>query len=163
MTGAERQYRVNTRLESAVRLAAALCRRFEGAYLRPYICPAGVWTIAFGATFYQTGVRVSPHDPEITLSQAEDLLDWMLRKVFMPQVMELCPGIEQPEQLAAITDFAFNLGVGRLKASTLRKRINAGDWDAVPDELRKWTRANGKVLRGLEARREAEILLLGVL
>lgn len=163
MTGAKRQYQANPRLDRAARLAAALCRRFEGAYLRPYICPAGVWTIGYGATFYQTGVKVSPHDPPITLAQAEDLLDWMLCKVFMPQVMELCPGIEQPEQLAAITDFAFNLGVGRLKASTLRKRINEGDWEAVPGELRKWTRGGGKVLRGLVARREAEILLLGVL
>jgi len=163
MTGAERQYRVNPRLENAVRLAAALCRKFEGCYLKPYLCPAGVPTLAFGATFYQTGERVALSDPPITLAQAEDLLDWMLRKVFMPQVMELCPGIEQPEQLAAITDFTFNLGVGKLKASTLRKRINAGDWDAVPDELRKWTRGGGKVLRGLVARREAEILLLGVI
>lgn len=163
MTGAKRQYRVNPRLDSAARLAAALCRRFEGVYLRPYICAAGVPTIGYGGTFYQTGERVALSDPPITLAQAEDLLDWMLRKVFMPQVMELCPGIEQPEQLAAITDFAFNLGVGRLKASTLRKRINEGDWEAVPGELRKWTRGGGKVLRGLVARREAEILLLGVL
>lgn len=163
MIGAERQYRVNPRLDRAVSFAAALCRKFEGAYLRPYICPAGVPTIGYGATFYPTGERVALSDPPITLGQAEDLLDWMLRKVFMPQVLELCPGIEQPEQLAAITDFAFNLGVGRLKASTLRKRINAGDWAAVPGELRKWTRGGGKVLRGLVARREAEILLLGVI
>lgn len=163
MTGAKRQYRVNPRLDSAARLAAALCRRFEGAYLRPYICAAGVPTIGYGGTFYQTGERVALSDPPITLAQAEDLLDWMLRKVFMPQVMELCPGIDQPEQLAAITDFAFNLGVGRLAASTLRKRINEGDWAAVPGELRKWTRGGGKVLRGLVARREAEILLLNTI
>ena len=91
---------------------------------------------------------------------ARSELDWMLRKVFMPEVHRLCPGIKTPEQLAAITDFAFNLGTGRLKTSTLRKRINAEDWDAVPDELRKWTRGGGRVLRGLVARREAEILLL---
>ncbi|MBK8677142.1 MAG: glycoside hydrolase family protein, partial [Cellvibrionales bacterium] len=59
------------------------------------------------------------------------------------------------------TDFAFNLGLGRLKASTLRRKINAGDWEAVPGELRKWTRGGNRVLRGLVARREAEILLLG--
>jgi len=103
---------------------------------------------------------VTLKDPRGTHAQAEDLLDWMLRKVFMPQVLALCPGIDQPEQLAAITDFAFNLGVGRLAASTLRRKINAGDWEAVPDELRKWTRGGGKVLRGLVARREAEIALI---
>ena len=152
--------RANPPSESAAQLAAALCRRFEGVSLRPYICPAGVWTIGYGATFYPTGARVAPSDSPITLTQAESLLQFMLTSRFLPDVIRLCPGIKTPEQLAAITDFTFNLGVGRLKASTLRKRINEGDWDAVPDELRKWTRGGGRVLRGLVARREAEILLI---
>lgn len=152
--------RANPPLEAAAHLAAALCRRFEGVFLRPYICPAGVWTIGYGATFYPTGARVGPHDSPITLTQAEDLLQFMLTSRFMPEVLRLCPGIRQPEQIAAITDFAFNLGSSRLAASTLRKRINSGDWEAVPDELRKWTKGGGRVLRGLVARREAEILLL---
>lgn len=88
------------------------------------------------------------------------MLQFMLTSRFMPEVLRLCPGIRQPEQIAAITDFAFNLGSSRLAASTLRKRINSGDWEAVPDELRKWTKGGGRVLRGLVARREAEILLL---
>ena len=146
---------------NALPLAAALCKRFEGVSLRPYICVAGVETIGFGATFYPTGGKVSLSDPPITLTQAEDLLQFMLSSVFIPGVQRLCPNIEHPEQLAAITDFAFNLGLGRLKASTLRRKINAGDWEAVPGELRKWTRGGNRVLRGLVARREAEILLLG--
>ena len=146
---------------SALPLAAALCRRFEGVSLRPYICVAGVETIGFGATFYPTGGKVSLSDPPITLTQAEALLQFMLSSVFIPGVQKLCPNIEHPEQLAAITDFAFNLGLGRLKASTLRRKINAGDWEAVPAELRKWTKGGGRTLRGLVARREAEILLLG--
>lgn len=154
--------RANPPLAAAAQLCAALCRRFEGVYLRPYICPAGVWTIGYGATFYPTGARVTLSDPPITLTQAEDLLQFVLTSRFMPDVLRLCPGIDTPERLAAITDFAFNLGSGNLAASTLRKRINAGDWDAVPGELRKWTRGGGRVLRGLVARREAEILLLGV-
>jgi len=152
--------RANPPTETAVHLAAALCRRFEGAFLRPYICPAGVWTIGYGATFYPTGARVGPYDPPITLTQAEDLLQFMLHSRFMPAVVNLCPGCNTPERLAAIMDFAFNLGQGALAASNLRKRINSGDWDAVPGELRKWTRGGGKVLRGLVARREAEIQLL---
>lgn len=155
------RHQANPPSVSALPLAAALCRRFEGVSLRPYICPAGVWTIGYGSTFYPTGARVGPHDSPITLTQAEDLLQFMLSSVFIPGVQRLCPNIEHPEQLAAITDFAFNLGLGRLKASTLRRKINAGDWEAVPGELRKWTRGGNRVLRGLVARREAEILLLG--
>lgn len=154
--------RVNPHLADATHLAAVLCKRYEGAYLRPYICPAGVWTIGYGATFYPNGVAVRPTDDPITLAQAESILDWMLRKHFMPKVIGLCPGIKTPEQLAAITDFTFNLGVKRLKTSTLRKKINEGDWEAVPSELRKWTKGGGRILRGLVARREAEITLLGL-
>jgi lysozyme len=83
-----------------------------------------------------------------------------VRKKFLPAVVTLCPAIDSPERLAAIIDFTFNLGVGRLKGSTLRRKVNAGDWEAVPAELRKWTRGGGVVLRGLVIRREAEIALI---
>jgi lysozyme len=99
-------------------------------------------------------------DPAGTKEQADALLLWMIRTQYMPAVIKLCPAVDNPRRLAALIDFAFNLGVGRLKSSTLRKRVNAGDWDSVPAELRKWTRGGGKVLRGLVIRREAEIALI---
>lgn len=141
----------------AIATAAALCRRFEGLYLTPYLCPAGVPTIGYGATFYEDGLRVSMRDPAITRQRAEALLVWHLRSVYLPAVLQLCPNVRDPGGLAALADFAFNLGAGQLRASTLRKRVNAGDWAAAPAELRKWVRAGGKVLRGLVLRREAEI------
>lgn len=156
-----RRHYSRTYISNAVELCSSVIRRFEGLYLSPYLCPAGRPTIFYGATFYQNGTGVTLSDPRGTREQAEDLLQFMLSSVFIPGVQKLCPNIEHPEQLAAITDFAFNLGIGRLKASTLRKRINAGDWEAVPGELRKWTKGGGRTLRGLVARREAEILLLG--
>lgn len=129
-------------------------------YLSPYLCPAGVATIGVGATFYEDGTRVQLTDPAITRARAEALLLWMVRTKFLPQVMLLCPHIDSSDRLAAIIDFTFNLGAGNLKASTLRRRINAGHWDAVPAELRKWVNAGGRPLRGLVLRREAEIDLL---
>lgn len=146
-------------MTDAVAIAAALARRFEGCYLKPYICPAGVPTIGYGATFYENGISVKLTDPAITKERAEALLLWMIRKVYLPSVIKLCPSIvtQSAGRIAAIIDFTFNLGAGKLKSSTLRKKINAGDWDAVPTELRKWTRGGGKVLRGLFLRREAEI------
>jgi lysozyme len=71
--------------------------------------------------------------------------------------MKLCPNIDRPERLGAIADFALNLGSGRLRSSSLRKKILANDWEAVPAELRKWVRGGNRVLRGLVLRREAEI------
>lgn len=147
-------------IDLAIELASALARRWEGLYLKPYLCPAGVPTIGYGATYYETGERVTLQDPPITKERAEQLLQWQLRTVYLPQVVRLCPGIDTPERLAALVDFTFNLGASNLAASTLRRRINAGLWADVPDELRKWRKAGGKVLRGLELRREAEARLI---
>ena len=142
---------------AAVELAAALARHFEGLYLSPYLCPAGVATIGYGATYYEDGTHVTLHDASITKDRAESLLLWMLRTKYLPSVMQLCPNVDEPERLAALIDFAFNLGAGNLRVSTLRKCVNAGEWVLVPTELRKWSKAGGRVLKGLAARREAEI------
>lgn len=141
----------------AVQVSAALCRRFEGLYLRPYLCPAGVPTIGYGSTMYENGSRVQLTDSPITAERAEALLLWTLKKRYLPQVLRFCPAIPSPEKMAAIIDFTYNLGAGQLKASNLRRRVNAQDWDAVPAEFRKWVRGGGRVLRGLVLRREAEI------
>jgi lysozyme len=144
----------------AVDVAASLARRFEGLYLTPYLCPAGVPTIGYGATYYEDGTRVQLTDQPITRERAESLLLWMVRTRYMPVVLRLCPGVDTPNRLAALIDFAFNLGNGSLRSSTLRKKVNAGDWNAVPVELRKWNKACGRVLRGLTVRREAEVAIL---
>lgn len=147
-------------IDIAVQVTAALCRRFEGFYALPYLCPAGVCTIGFGATYYEDGRPVRLTDPPVTRERAEELLLWHVRNVYLPAVVRLCPGVNTPERLAALIDFAFNLGNGNLRASTLRKRVNAGDWEAVPGELRKWCMAGGRVLRGLQLRRQAEAALI---
>lgn len=144
----------------AVEISASLARRFEGCFLSPYLCPAGVPTIGYGATYYENGERVKMTDPAITRERANALLLWMVRTVYLPAVAKLCRGADTPQRVAALIDFAFNLGNGNLKASTLRKRVNAGEWDLVPAEFRKWNKAGGRVLRGLTIRREAEIAIL---
>lgn len=144
----------------AVQVACALARRFEGLYLTSYLCPAGVPTIGYGATHYLDGRRVTLSDLTISRATAEVMLREMVRREYLPAVRRLCPGELQPGQLAALIDFTFNLGAGQLRASTLRRRVNAGMWAAVPAELRKWNRGGGRGLRGLTIRREAEILAL---
>lgn len=147
-------------IAQALHLAGLLCAQFEGLRLAPYLCPAGVPTIGLGSTRYADGTAVQLTDQAISKEQAYDLLELTLRRDYLLAVLKLCPGADTPERVAALTDFAYNLGAGALKASTLRKRVNAGDWDAVPDELRKWVKGGGRVLRGLVARREAEALLV---
>lgn len=142
----------------AIAIAKALAAHFEGFYSKPYLCPAGVPTIGFGATYYEDGTPVTLADPPISRERAERLLAFHILRRFMPATIKLCPNIDTPGRLGALTDFAFNLGSGRLRSSALRRKILAGDWEAVPGELRKWTRGGGRVLRGLVLRREAEIV-----
>lgn len=145
---------------NAVAITASIARPFEGLRLRPYLCPAGVPTIGYGATFYEDGAHVTLFDAPITKERAEALLLWHIEKRFLPAVLKLCPVELTGGQLAALTDFAFNLGAGNLKASTMRRFVIAGEWEKVPNELRKWVRGGGKVLGGLVKRRESEIAIL---
>lgn len=148
-------------------VAVALCKRFEGLYLKPYLCPAGVPTIGYGATYYEDGRRVTLDDPAITAERAEELLLWELRRVSAPAVMRLCPELftwsvqnGQWRAFCAIADFTFNLGAGRLQTSTLRRKLRDMDWEGAKEQLMLWTRGGGRVLPGLVRRRQAEAALL---
>lgn len=147
-------------IERAVEIAAQLCIVFEGVYLKPYLCPAGVPTIGVGSTEYENGVRVTLADPPITLARAKQLLMVQLTNKYAPGVVRLCPRLEAPAELGAIIDLAYNIGLGNLAASTLRRRINADDLEGAKAELKKWVRGGGKVLPGLVKRRNAEAALL---
>lgn len=141
-------------------IAVELSKKFEGLSLKPYLCPAGVWTTGYGATFYESGRKVHPTDPLITKDRAEELLLFELEKHCLPAVLRLCPVLAGDEKkLNAIVDFTFNCGAGRLQTSTLRRRINALDWDGAKQELAKWVYGGGRKLPGLIRRRAAEAAL----
>lgn len=133
-----------------------LIRRFEGLRLRPYLCPAGVPTIGYG----HTGPEVRMDSPAITRSLAEA---WLLEDAERAcrAALALSPALAgQDDRLAAVADFIFNLGAGRYKASTLRRRIAEGDWPEAAEQLGRWVWGGGRRLPGLVARREAERRLI---
>lgn len=143
--------------------AVELAKRFEGFHrvpkndpsrAHPYICPAGYWTIGYGRL-------CKPDHPPISQDQAEVFLREDLR-VALAATIRFCPVLatEPEERLAAIVDFTFNLGAGRLQTSTLRRRINQRDWVAAGAELRRWVYGGGKILPGLVHRRMSEIQLM---
>ena len=144
--------------------AIDLVKRFEGFHrvpkfdlerrAHPYICPAGFWTIGYGH------LCESKHPP-ITETEAERYLADDLQTA-LSATLRCCPVLatEPDGRLAAIVDFTFNLGAGRLQASTLRRRINQRDWAAAAMELRRWVYGGAKVLPGLVARHSAEEALL---
>jgi len=144
--------------------AIELAKRFEGFERKvkrgteitatPYICPAGYWTIGYGHL-------CDAKHPPITEAEAEGYLATDLITA-LNATLRYCPVLatEPQGRLAAIADFTFNLGAGRLQTSTLRRRVNQRDWAAAATELRRWVYGGGKVLPGLVTRREAEAALL---
>lgn len=149
-------------MQEAVQIAADLCKLFEGYRAKPYLCPAGVPTIGYGSTYYENGNKVELSHPPMSKEQAEQLLLFELNHTYLPGVLRQCPNLlqEKPGRLAAIVDFAYNLGVGRLQTSTLKRKIIAKDWEGAKEQLMLWTRGGGKVLPGLVKRRSAEVQLM---
>jgi lysozyme len=143
-------------------IAAELCKRFEGFRAKPYLCPAGIPTIGYGSTYYADGRKVTLNDSSISQEAANALLMSELQHTYLPGVLRNCPVLAANERKCnAIVDFCYNLGVGRLQTSTLKRKINAQDWDGAKEQLMLWTKGGGKVLPGLLKRRQAEVTLLG--
>jgi lysozyme len=142
-------------------LAAALCRQFEGYKAKPYLCPANVATIGYGSTYYADGRKVTLQDPPMDEPTARALLMYELEHTYLPGVLRNCPILATDERKCnAIVDFCYNLGVGRLQTSTLKRKINAQDWEEAKEQLKLWNKGGGKVLAGLKKRRDAECLLM---
>jgi lysozyme len=140
----------------AIEIAKKIAIVFEGYSARPYRCPAGVPTIGYGTTRYPNGRKVSMSDLPIDEDTALVYLQLELQKS-MNGALKYCPILSTDEgKLAAIIDFCYNLGVGRLQQSTLRRRINQQNWSSCKTELLRWVFAGGKKLPGLIRRRALE-------
>lgn len=141
----------------ALPLATDLAKRFEGKSATPYRDPVGYWTIGYGHLI--THDRDAPA-PIMKWSddQAEDALAHDMSQ-FLAGVLRLSRPDLTPEQQAALTDFAYNVGLRSLRASTLLKLTNAGQIEAAAEQFARWKFAAGMVLPGLIRRRAAEAAL----
>ncbi len=137
--------------------ALNLIREFEGLHLAPYLCPAGVPTIGYGATRDFRG-PVAMDRPPISRLEAELLL---MRDAALGElaVLRHVQPVLSPKSVGALTSFVYNLGAGALARSTLLRRINGGEWDDVPRQFLRWNMAAGIKLAGLTRRRQAEAAL----
>lgn len=132
-----------------------LIRKFEGLRLTAYYCPAGVLTCGYGSTGSDITLTTKWTKEHAEARMKQDA------KRFAIGTLSLCP-TAKGLTLCALADFAYNLGLGRLKSSTLRKVFNNGDIARAKIELLKWNKGGGKVLKGLTIRRQAESRLLGL-
>ena len=134
-----------------------LIKSFESLQLIAYPDPATggePWTIGYGHTSRAGPPRVF-QGLRFTKSEAEYTLRQDLVK-FEAAVERLVTVPLSQGQFDALVSFAFNCGSTALEKSTLLKRVNEKRFDAVPAEFMKWTKANGKEMKGLVRRRRAE-------
>ena len=139
----------------------ALIKSFEGFSARPYLCPAGIPTIGYGATYYPDGRRVTMQDRPVTEADATAMLRSMLASYEAGVTRYVQVPLTQG-QYDALVSFAYNLGLAALKSSTLLRLLNARNYAGAAAQFARWNRAGGKVLPGLTRRREAErVMFLG--
>jgi lysozyme len=130
----------------------ALIKRFEGCELKAYRCPANVLTIGYGVTKNVT------EDMEITQQEADDMLDEELIE-YTGYINDMVKVPLDQSQFDALSAWIYNLGPTNFKDSTLLKVLNEEKYAEVPQQIKRWNKANGQVLDGLVRRREAEALL----
>ena len=124
-------------------------KEFEGCKLQAYQDAAGVWTIGYGHTH-----KVLPGDRISQYLAEEYLREDIERAEHQVRVLHIC---KTTGQLDALTSFVFNLGISRLRSSTLLKVLRAGGSAAnIRHEFMRWVYADGKRLKGLVKRREWE-------
>ena len=147
--------------------ALKMIAHHEGVRIKPYRCPARLWTVCVGHVIEPAHARVPFEDrlslpcPEgwnrvFTLEEVDAILAKDLER-FERGVLKYCPTAGSRQAwLDSLVSFSFNVGLGTLQRSTLRQRHNRGDYTGAADEFLKYCKAGGKVLKGLENRRKDE-------
>lgn len=129
-------------------------KQWEGLRTTAYKDVAGIWTIGYGHTA-AAGEPKPKAGMKITEKRATEILMSDLGQY--EQAVEDAVKVDiNDNQFAALVSFTYNVGIGAFKKSTLLKKLNKGDYDSVPTEIMKWTKAGGKRVQGLVNRRRAE-------
>jgi lysozyme len=137
-----------------------LIKHFEGVHKKPYICPAGYWTVGVGHLISRDAELPIEWDRVLSPGEIDDLLRKDLRRFELGVLRML--GTVQPSQseFDALVSFSFNLGLGCFQRSTVRSAFIRGDKKRSGEVLLKYRRAGGRILPGLVRRRQAELALL---
>ncbi len=154
---------------------ADLMHQYEGYRTKPYLCPAHIWTIGYGHVLYQEQirlpvVRVEGYTEMIRKEmplKPEDNRVWTkeeIEKLFADDVasfergiLRLAPPVAGRQgAFDACVSFAFNAGLGTFQRSSIRIKLNRGDWEGAADALLLYCMGGGKILAGLKKRRDAE-------
>lgn len=132
-----------------------IVKTFEGWSSSVYQCSAGRWTVGWGSTWDHRGNPITSEQSDITEEYGTTLLrrevshvEKAIRRLISAELTE--------NMFSALCSFTYNVGTGNLQRSTLRMKLNRGQYEDAADEFPKWRRAGGRVLRGLVRRRKRE-------
>jgi lysozyme len=147
-------------------------KHHEGVRLKPYRCPALLWTVGVGHVLYPAQGKLKIEDRKGYALRDSDNRVWTQAEVdallrsdlarFESGVARMCPAATSHQgRFDALVSFSFNVGLGTLQRSTLRAKFNRGDFDGAAAEFLKFTKGGGKVLKGLVNRRSDEVAMYG--
>jgi len=155
-------FRGTSTSDDYLKTAAEFIAPFEGFSASPYVCPAGVWTIGYGTTYYPDGYPVLSGDPPVTKEKAQGLLEHNIGHSVVPVLETTIPtwGPMNTNQRAAIISFAYNLGshfYGGKNFNTITRALSStANWPDVPSALMLYVNPGSSFESGLRRRREAE-------
>ena len=148
---------------------------FEGYRNKPYRCSAAIWTVGWGHAMYAdqlnlpnvrkegyTGLIRSDYQlkgEDNRVWSKDELVDLFKVDIntFERGVLRLSPNLANHQsKFDAVVSFAYNAGLGNYQRSTIRMKVNRGDWEGASEAFMSWTKAGGKEVAGLVKRRKAE-------
>ena len=151
---------------------------FEGFRNKTYRCSASIWTVGWGHAMYAdqlalpnvrkegyTGLIRSDYQlkgEDNRVWSKEELVNLFKMDIdnFERGVLRLSPTlVSHQSKFDAVVSFAYNAGLGNYQRSTIRMKVNRGDWEGAAEAFMSWTKAGGKEVSGLVKRRKAEVAL----
>ena len=154
---------------------ADLMHQYEGYRTKPYLCPAHIWTIGYGHVLYQDQIKLpvvrvdgytgmirkemplKPEDNRVWTKEEIEKLFADDVSLFERGVLRLAPTLSGHQgAFDACVSFSFNAGLGNFQRSTIRMKVNRGEWEAAAEAFMQWTKGGGRELPGLVKRRKAE-------
>jgi len=151
---------------------------FEGYRNKPYRCSAAIWTVGWGHAMYAdqlslpnvrkegyTGLIRSDYqlkEGDARVWSKDELVELFKVDIntFERGVLRLSPNLASHQsKFDSVVSFAYNAGLGNYQRSTIRMKVNRGDWAGAAEAFMMWTKAGGKEVSGLVKRRKAEVAL----
>ena len=133
-----------------------MIKHHEGVRQQPYQDPIGLWTVGVGHLIGDGKTLPKQWSKTLSMEEVDHILKEDLNR-FERGVNTLIPITRLTQnQFDALVSFSFNVGLGNLQASTLRAKLNRGEYEGAANEFPKWRKAGGRVLAGLVRRRADE-------